>query len=240
MRGFHLFGICSLLLLKLSAVNSAAEVVNFTSTPSIAVRGVFMNKVAPDQMLWAVSIKTIDSDLVKAAEIQDARVKQLIAYLADSAKIDRGEISTNHVQLSENRVRKGNDYVYEGYEARTQIGFLVTDLTMYQDLWVGLAKLSGISIDSVVLSSSNATEHRDAARLQAIASARGKAEKMAEALGMKIGKPLSIVEDPSSSRSSYGDYDNGVSVHNISGSGGGLAVGRLEIRAKVDITFELL
>jgi uncharacterized protein YggE len=108
---------------------------------------------------------------------------------------------------------------------------------------------------NVDFQTSELKQHREQARELAVMAAREKAEKMAAALGVKLGAPIQINEAQQYSGSSYysswsgDDWGNprrnnsGPSQISVQVGGGdateGIALGKVAVRASVNVSFEL-
>ena len=97
--------------------------------------------------------------------------------------------------------------------------------------------LTGVSYDNT-----RRIEFRNETRIKALRAAKSKAESLAEALGSKIGRPLSIVE----TSESYGVTSNFMTSNamarapNSASETTNLALGQIPINAQVKVTFLLI
>ena len=84
--------------------------------------------------------------------------------------------------------------VKDGYTAQSSISFSHKDMALYKKIWLGLSAFDGVSVRYLNFEHSDRIALRNKTRLQAIEAAKDKAAHMAQALGVKLGKPLSLHE----------------------------------------------
>lgn len=161
--------------------------------PHVAVFGTAVIEVVPDEMHWTLIVKTQGPEIATVAETHDRKVAGVIAFLKDRS-IDEKTIQTSRITLSENWVYKDRDRVLEGYIASTTVVFESNKLDQYRDLWIGVAKLTDVSVNSVAFDTSERIKHQNNSRLQAVHAAKEKAVALAGALDSKVGHPLVIDE----------------------------------------------
>lgn len=161
--------------------------------PHVAVFGTAVIEVVPDEMHWTLFVKTQGPEIAAVAETHDHKVAGVIAFLKDRS-IDEKTIQTSRITLSENWVYRDRDRVLDGYIASTTVVFESGKLDQYRDLWIGVANLKDVSVNSVAFDTSERIKHQNNSRLQAVRAAKEKAVALAEALDSKVGEPLVIDE----------------------------------------------
>src|SRR5438094_5985112 len=85
--------------------------------------------------------------------------------------------------------------VREGYVTATEIAFKITQLDFYKKLWLGLAKISGVSVQGARYDHTKRIKFQNETREKAVLAAKEKALVLASALGAEIGEPLLLEED---------------------------------------------
>lgn len=134
----------------------------------------------------------------------------------------------------------------EGYIASTEIAFKITDLDLYKKLWLGLAKISGVSVQDTTYDHTKRINYQQETRQKAILAAKEKASSLAQAVGAEIGEPLLIEEDLSISEGWQRGRENKV-INNLrsldgepSGHSDALSPGTIPITMRVKASFRLV
>jgi uncharacterized protein YggE len=151
-----------------------------------------------------------------------------------------------------NQVTRNSETVRDGFIASTQIQFILADFSKYASIWMGIAGIDGVRVNSVYLENSDRIKYQNEARAKAVLAAKDKAKAIADTLGVNITRPLSIEEDISISEGYrrllaetgspvYGVASNNVSFENVSSStiDQSVAPGSIPIRSRVKATFGL-
>ena len=207
----------------------------------ITVTGEAEINVAPDEVLFDVSVQTINKDLRLAKSQTDERLKKLMD-LTRKYKIAPQDVQTDYIEL-EPRYRGGNESrLFIGYSVRKDLVFKLRDVTQAESLLSEVLE-SGISrINSINFQTSRLRAFKDQARSLAIKAAQEKAVALSREIGQTIGKAYSIEEEvPERS----GNSANSMSNNNVTfdtdsvSSEGTLSLGQIKISARVTVKFEL-
>lgn len=224
----------------LTCVASASDVA-VESVPRIRVFGTATTEVVPDQLEWWIKIREIAPDVGPLADLHTKNVEAVLEYLKTAGTAE-GSVQTSDMALGPNREYQGGQYVSRGYVAETSIAFRTTDFSRYKDLWVGLVRLEGVSIERVGYTSSKRIRIQNETRVSALEAARNKAVQMAGALGAEIGEPLLIEEEPDVSPFYSGNYNRNSIESSDGGSENGLAIapGKVPVTIRVSVAFRLI
>jgi uncharacterized protein len=212
--------------------------------PSIVVYGTANAEVVPDRMTWQVTIHNTGSKLPSVAAEHAKMVRAVLDFLKQTG-IDGADIQTSRMEFGENKEFRNSSWIKEGYYANTQASFNIADLEKYGELWMGLAELAGVSVDSVVFEHSKRVEFQNDTRRKALLAARDKAAGLAYALGAELGEPLHVEEDYSLQQT-WGSNNSQAQVSEMNDDGGwgdlgdALAPGTISIRTRVRTTFRLI
>ncbi|NLE37100.1 MAG: SIMPL domain-containing protein [Pirellulaceae bacterium] len=209
--------------------------------PQVMVFGTATNEVVPDMMVWSLVVTNTGESLEKVAQRHSEVVAAVLTLLKDT-KVPEETLQTARMEFGVNWTYRGNSWVREGYSASTRIAFKINDFGAYGALWMGLAKISEVSVESVSYDHSKRIDLRNETRAKALLAARKKATAMAEALGSKIGEPLLIEEDISVNegvrQSAMSNFtEKSEPVREIESA---LAPGTIPIRARVKVAFRLV
>ncbi|PWU16444.1 MAG: hypothetical protein C5B50_13425 [Verrucomicrobia bacterium] len=215
--------------------------------PRVEVYGTAITEVVPDQMVWSLRVENKGAVLKTVASEHTKSVQQVLKFLRES-KVDAKALQTSRMQFAENWEYRSSSRVREGYVASTQLSFKTTDLELYTNLWLGLAEMPVVSVESVTYDHTRRIEFQNQTREKAIKAAKEKATVSAKTLGAKVGAPLLLEEDLSASEGWQMNYANanGV-VQNIRTFGAddrppqeALAPGTIPIRIRVKAAFQLI
>jgi len=206
--------------------------------PSIEVYGTAIIKVVPDRMNWYIQVQ-VDMDDVKEAKYQnDISVSKVLDLLVEEG-ISKKDIQTSGIKID----KRTGIYTYEEkkYSVINDIWFTISEIEKYDLLTEKLIDIKHVFIKEIYLESTKQIETRERARIDALNAAKDKAEKMANVLGMYIGEPLLIQEQPWSYYNTgiynvYSKYSGIVPLENESTFSEGI----INIEAKVMVVFRLL
>jgi uncharacterized protein len=230
----------------------------------ISVTGESVVYVQPDKILISLGIETSDTVLDTAREKNTEILKKTIAVL-EKCGVSKKAIQTDNLSIYPNY----NDHAdhssiaYNGYIVRNALVVTLTDVSKLEKMIAGVVDVGVVRVHNVDFQTTELRKYRDQARRLALKAARDKAKDMAEVLDQTIGKPLQISEINNYSWNyrywSYcwcGSYwswwSNGrdysqsqnVAFNSSNNQAGGdeldtIALGKIGIRANVQVTFEL-
>ena len=167
-----------------------------SAVTGISVTGTGRATAEPDLVLLQLGIE-VERSTVAAAREDAAASQQAILDALQANGVDEDDIQT--VQLS-----VGTRYDYSSDNERVLRGYNVSNVVS-----ITLRGVEGASavIDAAIAAGGNSvivrdiafaiedpTELREAARRDAVEDARERASQLAEAAGIKLGRPISIVE----------------------------------------------
>ena len=214
--------------------------------PRITVYGTATTEVVPDQMVWSLRVENKGTALKVVAGEHTKRVQEVLELLKQS-KVDPKALQTSRMQFSENWEYRSSSRVREGYVASTEISFKTTDLDLYVRLWLGLADMPVVNVQTVTYDHTKRIDFQNQTREKAIQAAREKATASAKTLGVEIGPPLLLEEDLTPSEGWQMNWGNAVLSNNVRAAGGegrgpleALAPGTIPIRIRVKAAFQLL
>lgn len=212
---------------------------------SISVTGTAELKVAPDEFAVSVGVDSYAADAAAAKTANDTAMSALLDIVKENG-VEPSDIRTENFNLHP-RV----DGAFEtrrvlGYEASKTLVATLHDALKVEALLAALFVKGGANrIDGVTMTSTTIIEHRKAAREKALLAAREKAQAMASVVGLKVGRVLTINEDPGSgvvwgnSRMNVlgNASDNNTDTPVV---GESMATGKIRVTATMNATFELI
>ncbi len=212
---------------------------------TITVSATASIKLTPDSVTVVTQVVTTDKDPVKAQSANDAKVKEALAVVT-GAGVPAKDVNTGYASLEPQwRRTRDDERIFEGYRSTKQINIVLRDLSKYEGMIAGMLKAGVNQIDSITFGTSKEIEMRRSARVMAVKAAKEKATYMVEVLGQKVGKPLSISEQPTESWYDNNDIGNRNLQVEVAGpdepdaTTGTLAPGNITVRARVHVVFEL-
>lgn len=210
--------------------------------PHVTVYGTATTEVVPDQMNWAVRIQTRGLKLSTVAEEHDKSVQNVL-FLLKNSKLAKTNIQTSAMQFGENWEYRNNERFRNGYIATTYVSFKLNDFDRYKTLWLALADMPSVSVDSVTFDHTKRIEYQNETRQKAIKAAKEKAVALAEAIGSEVGEPLFIEEEQSEIIRpvlNFAMMRNRTEAAAEPESDESLAPGTIPIKARVHASFRLL
>ena len=207
----------------------------------ITVTGEAEVRVVPDEVVFDLTVQTTDKNLRQAKAQTDERLKRLVE-LTRRYEVAAKDVQTDYVRV-EPRYR-GNDEtrLFVGYAVRKDLLFILRDVTKAEALLSEVIESGITRVNGVNFRTSQLRKHRDEARVLAIRAAREKAVALAGELGQKVGKAYSIEEDvPTGRMMAQNVSANAFSIDgsDSSSSSGTLALGQINVNARVTVRFEL-
>lgn len=205
-----------------------------TPRPTVDVSGVGIVKVIPDQAIVSVQVEHSGNDARSVQVKTDASISEVLQFLKKQG-IDEKDVRTQHIRLNKNYDYNSKTY---NYVANQSLEIHIRELKKYTPLMNGLLdtginRISGISFDA-----SNRVALEKEAQMKAVLDAKDKATLYASTLGQKIGKAVHISEFQP--QVSPGPMLRTAMAVEDSAGGPSVAPGEMEIRVRINVSFELL
>ena len=221
-------------IIFLPAINSIAS----ENQPHVTVYGTATTSVAIDEMNWRIRVSNKDTTLEEVAKAHNSTVQSVLDFLMDN-ELPEHCIQSSGMEFGENFVTsKLKGRVRSGYQASSNIKFKVTDLSKYKDLWNGISRMENVSLSDISYENSKRVKHQNETRQKALLAAKDKAQKLAETLESKIGKPLFIEEEKFANSSN--NFSNVYADSQPAIVNDGFAPGQIPITVQIKVSFELI
>ena len=220
-----------LVLFSLISTMSIAQ----TQTPSVEVVGEGIVYATPDMVNISISIEKEGLDLKNLRQKNGEAVAQVLQLL--SKELPMENFQTSYVSLYKDDYSKLNKY-----RVVQNINIKLEDISKYDNLMNAIFDAGVNRIDGISFGVKNKEKLLQEARVAAIDDARKKALLYAVSLDQNIGKAIQIKE----LNSHFNDIQPVERMSKMSlespanGSDNTLAVGKIAIEAKVNVSFELL
>jgi uncharacterized protein YggE len=220
---------------------------------SISVTGAATVHVVPDEVVFTVGVEAVNPKL-DAVRSEVAAAVQKAQAVAKDLGIEPVDVQTDQIRLQpeyDSYAQQTRDKPRRliAYSATTRLSITLRDVSKADELLAKLLKAGVNTINDVDFRTTKLRARRDEARKLAIHAAREKAELLAAELGQKIGRPLTISEEPTPGYYPRGWYGAATQVQvNASArseegppadEGGTVALGQIGVTASVSVTFEL-
>ncbi len=163
-------------------------------------------------------------------------LKELIMKNGVSEK----DIQSVNISINPNYVYNDGKSTIDGFIATHGLTIKIRKLDSVDQILTGISTIAGIQIQSTSYDIDNKTEFYRTARNLAIAKAQSKAEDMAKATGVSVGKVISISENQSTNPYPYQNQMMKVSaMWWESSDANGVSAGQLEVTTTVSINYEI-
>jgi len=219
---------------------------------TVPVSGTFVQHVVPDIVNWHINtVGTHKKNLSEAKKHSDDIVKMILSQIGDM-DVESEDIQTSHLRVKKtyNKDKEGRKTTFKQYEIHRTINFKQKDLSRFDEFFDLLTSNNDITA-SHKFESSKFHELRWESRIEACKIARKKAEVMCEAAGAKLGRLLSISENPPSNNKGSIAYFNQIPGGSVANSAsmwkpskpdtisGTFAAGAIEIKVTAYAVFEI-
>lgn len=229
-----------ILTLSLSAPFAAGD--EQPQQRTVAVTGTAVTRTVPDVISWHVSTSDTDKDLMTAKAKSDAKMRTILG-LKDELGVEPGDMQTGHLSVRKEymRDRTGNRGEFRHFAVSRQVTLKQRNAKRFDEFLTKLLSAAEMEV-SFTFAASRVHDLRAETRLKALRVAREKAESMANALGAKAGRVLTIEEHQPrgyvSPVSNMASFDAGGPLPEDV-AGGTFAPGAIEVRISVHVVFEL-
>ncbi len=225
----------------------------------LSVTGSAEIKVAPDVVEIDLGIDVRRAKLEDAQKATSERLADTLKALAACGVPDK-DVQSDFINIHPiyKNETSSDKTVPEYFELQRCIRVILHDVKSF-DTVLNAALAAGVTdIHNIEFKSTELRKHRDQARINAVKAAREKAELMAKELDVKVGKVVSITENPYQGSGYYsyygyygsmwrnGRYNSNSYQQNSSQSVGGdgatsgtLAPGQIGISASVQVVFQI-
>lgn len=233
----HLAFVTLSLALSFGSVIWAAD----ETVRSISVSGTVQTKTAPDLIAWRISLTDTDKNLHTAKTANDESMKAVLA-LRNKLDVAEGDLETGQVRIQREyeRGERGQRGAFKHFSVHRSITIRQRELNRFDEYLDSLVASAEMEVD-FSFESSKIHDVRAETRLKALTVAKNKAQAMAEVVGAKLGKVLTINEHPGN-RSSGSPWSNSISVQSMPSADSvseTFVPGAISVSITVYVVFEL-
>src|SRR5258708_16987369 len=159
-------------------------------THAIEVNGDAEVRVVPDQVTVFFGVEDRNKEISAAVTQNNASVKQLISAIR-SAGVEPGDIQTDYFHVDIAYVPNQGSVV-DYYVVTKQVQVVLKKVAKFEDLLNSGLRAGANHIDGIEFRTTELRKYRDEVRALAAKAAVEKAKGLADAAGLKVGKPLSL------------------------------------------------
>ena len=218
--------------------------------PLITVSGQAEVRVPPDEVVFTLSVESVDKDMLAAKNKTDDSVKQVLA-IARRNNVPDDNVQTSYISVApkyniddlDYEQRRGVKREFIGYQVSKTVSVRLREIARFDSLLSDVLKAGVTRVQNVEFRNSQIRKHRDQARVMAIKAAKEKATMLAREIGQSIGPAYLITETPFESYGRANVSQNVVSSGSSDTSGGELdsaiAPGLISVTAQVMVSFRL-
>ncbi len=173
---------------------------------TINVEGVSEVTAVPDVGTFSFTVKTEAEDVTKAQEMATKKINDIMEYLKNEGGVEEKDIKTTGYNVRPryewrkkncDRSFCDNERVLVGYEVVQNVRVKVRDTKNAGNLIAGVGTRGATNISNLSFEVDDIEALKEQARLQAIADAKQKAERLADELGVRLGKIIDFSDSGS-------------------------------------------
>lgn len=223
---------------RASAQDSTPTATTEQSPATVSVSGQGVVTTQPDTASVIVGVNIIDKTLSAAQEKATTAMTDVIAALKDAGIAERDIQTVNYsVNILQNYDSNGNPATIEGFQVTNQVNVTVRDLTALGSILDTVVGKGANAIYGISFYVDDPTAAATQARTLAVQDAKKKADELAAAAGMTVGRILSISESSSYSPMPYmGDRAEAADM----ASAVPIQAGTTAIQIDVQVVYELV
>lgn len=161
-----------------------------TPRGGITVNGVGTVTSVPDEASFTIGVQSQGSTAREALAANSEQMRRVIAALR-SAGVDKDDVKTQDVSVSANYADEGR---IDGYNARNSVLVTIRDLAQAGKVLDAASNAGANEVYGPMLSRSDEDKLQAKALRGAVEDARNKAEALAQAAGVQLGRVTAITE----------------------------------------------
>ncbi|MFA7370632.1 MAG: SIMPL domain-containing protein [Sphaerochaetaceae bacterium] len=232
-------GIALVLILAAFFLSSCHSVSLVEKSRTISVQATGSLTVEPDTATLGVTVSELASTTSEAQQLANQKIDKLL-QIALSLGIGEKDIKTTSLEFFPEYQWKDEEQVLVGQRVRQRLAIVVKELEKtLPSLIDQVATLNGVTMGQIAFSKGETADEYRISRTLAIQKAIEKASNYAEAVGMKLGKPL-VINDYSAADAKNAPVAMMARSVAEGYSGAQVPTGTLDITSTVTVLFELL
>uniref|UniRef100_A0A7C4G9P7 DUF541 domain-containing protein n=1 Tax=candidate division WOR-3 bacterium TaxID=2052148 RepID=A0A7C4G9P7_UNCW3 len=208
----------------------------------IAVSGTAEKMVAPDICYLSFGVETFHKKSASEAYRQNNALMAAVSAGVKGLGIEAKDIQTTNFSIAP-QYRYEDDSrrrIFDGYSVYHALNVNLRDLKRVSDVIDAAVNAGATEVRQVSFAVENPKQHTADVRLEAVRVAQAKAKSIAEVLGVKLGKPVSVSETEPDYWGRHYAQANIMMETSRSGAGQDvLEPGEFRLSRTVHVTFEI-
>lgn len=226
----------------LIAISTMASAQKESPLRTISVSGTVETKIAPDQIVWRISLTDTDRDMRRAKKKNDAKIESVIS-IREKLGVAYEDISTGTLNIRKEyeRVQGGGRGPFKHFVVRRSVTIRQRDLKRFDEFLDTLVSSAEMEV-GFSFESSDIHQVRAETRLKALQVAKKKAEAMTRVVGSSLGKILTINES-SEGGAWKGAFSNNIEIQStpsVDLASEKFIPGAISVQMTVYATFEIV
>ncbi|NRH20940.1 SIMPL domain-containing protein [Candidatus Gracilibacteria bacterium] len=218
-------------------INHTANITNGNQN-SISVNGDGKVFAKPDTFLLTVVAQEKSKTTKEGFAQVAAKIGEVQKLLKDNG-IEEKDIQSVNISINPNYNYDNGKSTIDGFMATHGLQVKIRNLESIDTILAGVSTIANVQIQNTAYDIDDKTKLYTEARNLAIAKAKQKAEDMAKASGINLGKVVTISESQGYVQPMYANQYAKSEMANDAMGGGTVSVGQLEISTNVSISYEI-
>lgn len=190
-----LIGLFALWLINYFHISYPLTVTSRTASGELAVVGVGRVDATPDTATVDLGIVVNDADTIEEATTEINRVNNAIVAGVQALGIQKEDVKTSNYSIVPNYdYSRGGNGVITGYNGNTTVTVKVADTAKLPQVIEAGTRAGANQVMGTNYTIQEPEKFQEQARQKAIENAKEEAQKLANELGIRLGKVVNIVE----------------------------------------------
>jgi uncharacterized protein YggE len=198
----------------------------------ITVTGTGRVESVPDEAVFSLGVSTHGETARDALAANSVAMRRVLSAL-DSAGIDRKDVKTETVSVGPDYDAEGNSPA--GFTARNSVSVRIRDLSRAGSVLDAASRAGAHEVQGPMLTTTDRDAHEAEALKDAVANARKRAEALADAAGVELGRVTAVSEGFAGGPEPV----FGMRASADAASSAPIRPGTEEIQATVTVTFDI-
>ncbi|MBP9779826.1 SIMPL domain-containing protein [Candidatus Gracilibacteria bacterium] len=213
------------------------SVITSEQSNNLSVSGDGKAFAKPDTFIVTVLAEEKSKNTKDGFALVNTKIAQIKKALLDNGIAEK-DIQSNNISINPNYVYDNGKSTIDGFIASHGLTVKIRNLENVDTILSSVSTIANLQIQSTSYDIDDKTPLYKTARELAIAKARQKAEDMAKASGITLGRILSINESQGYAQPMSNQYYARAEMDSVA-PGSGISAGELEISTTVSITYEI-
>lgn len=230
--------VATLYFINIFQISYPIRVTNVTTSGELAVVGEGKVEAVPDTAYVDVGITVNKVATVKEAQASLAKTNNAIVAAMTKLGIKKADVKTSNYSVYPNYVYRNEESSIDGYNGNATLAIQVNKIDLAPRIIEEATNAGANQINGTRFDIDDPSKYREEARMMAIKNAKEQARKLANELGISLGRVTNIVES-SSSNSPMPYYAKGEMSAGLGGGGApDLQAGSQTVYSTVTLYFE--